>query len=113
MGSIVLYRRRKALTSRVVGRGAIAAPLLLVVGVLLLTEVAVTLVWQEPVTASSGRREQDVSERLRATSRPRSRRRPDLLRGGVTTAERCCAAGTNVRRRPASRSAGSTSRGWT
>jgi sortase A len=56
------------LTSRVVRawrKGA--APLLLVVGVLLLTEVAITLAWQEPVTALSGRREQNnLSERLRA-----------------------------------------------
>jgi sortase A len=43
-----------------------AAVVLLVAGVLLLAEVAVTLVWQEPFTALSGRREQDeLSERLR------------------------------------------------
>ena len=58
------------MTSRVVRawrRCAAPSLLLLVVGVLLLTEVAVTLVWQEPVTALSGRREQDeLSERLRA-----------------------------------------------
>jgi sortase A len=41
--------------------------LLLVVGLLLLTEVAVTLVWQEPLTALSSRGEQnELSERLRA-----------------------------------------------
>jgi len=56
------------LTSRVVRAWRrCAAPLLLVAGVLLLAEVAVTLVWQEPVTALSGRREQDeLSERLQA-----------------------------------------------
>jgi sortase A len=42
------------------------AVLLLVVGVLLLAEVAVTLVWQEPLSALSARRDQDdLSERLR------------------------------------------------
>ena len=56
------------MTSRVVKAWRrCAAPLLLVVGVVLLIEVAVTLVWQEPVTALSSRGEQDeLSERLRA-----------------------------------------------
>ena len=47
------------MTSRVRAWRRCAAPLLLVVGVLLLIEVAVTLVWQEPVTALSSRGEQD------------------------------------------------------
>jgi sortase A len=43
------------------------ATVLLVAGVLLLAEVAITLVWQEPLSALSSRRAQDkLSERLRA-----------------------------------------------
>ena len=54
------------------------------VGVLLLAEVAVTLVWQEPLSALSSRAGAETSSASGCArpSRPRSRRRPDSLRAG-------------------------------
>ena len=85
-----------------------------VVGLLLLAEVAVTLVWQEPLSALSARGEQsELSERLREAESAALAAPTGFAAGkGNGRGARARTPLQASARRPASRSAGSRSGAW-